>query len=329
MSSEKPNQEVLNPIHPSVLPRLDPAFIDVYNEHIGNTPTAPADVSVMRAAYSNYCAYAKTPAPEVGKIWDAKVPGHGDGAEIAVRVYEPQTTGPWPVHLNFHGGGWALGDLGTDAQILSHLCKRSSVAIIDVDYRLMPENPFPTGILDSFAALKFVHSQGKGKFNIDPSRISLGGSSAGGNIALVLAHLARDEGIPLKLVTVGVPVVYDWRKYDSPEHGPFPSAREMALAPTLNWEKLKKFDNLKWSSISNDPDIKEKQMEAVSWFADLLEAPNFDGLAKTVIYTAECDPLRDEGEAYTRKLVEAGNEVTVKRFKGVPHPFMHMDKGMA
>jgi acetyl esterase/lipase len=69
-------------------------------------------------------------------------------------------------------------------------------------------------------------------------------------------------------------------------------------------------------------------MRDVSWFADLMKAPNFDGLPKTVIYTAGCDPLRDEGEAYARRLVEGGCEVTVRRFLGVPHPFMHMDGGM-
>lgn len=69
-------------------------------------------------------------------------------------------------------------------------------------------------------------------------------------------------------------------------------------------------------------------MQKVSWFADLMQAPNFKDTAKTVIYTAGCDPLRDEGEAYARKLVEAGCEVTLKRFEGVPHPFMHMDAAL-
>lgn len=225
--------------------------------------------------------------------------------------------------------GWALGDLGTDAPILPHICTKASVVIIDVDYRLVPENQFPIGILDSFAALKHVYTHGKEKFNIDPGSISLGGSSAGGNIVLVLAHLARDDGIPLKLVAAGVPVVYDWRKCNYPEESPLPSVWEMELAPTLNWEKLKNFDDLKWTSLSSDPDTREEQMKAVSWFANLLEAPNFKNLPKTVIYTAECDPLRDEGEAYARKLVEGGTEVTVKRFEKVPHPFMHMDKGIS
>jgi acetyl esterase/lipase len=158
--------------------------------------------------------------------------------------------------------------------------------------------------------------------------MSIGGVSEGGNIALILAHLARDADIPLRLVAVGTPPVDDLSKYENAQGSPYKSIQEMEFAPTLNWARLKWFDNLKWSSLSKDPEVKKKQMEDVQWFADLMAAPSFKHLGKTVIYTAECDPLRDEGEAYGRRLVEAGNEVTMKRFEGVPHPFMHMDAGM-
>jgi len=192
----------------------------------------------------------------------------------------------------------------------------------------VPENPFPTGILDSFAALKYIVSPyGVEQFNINPTKISIGGVSAGGNIALVLAHLARDADIPLQLVAAGTPCVDDLSRYKTAKESPYKSMQEMEFAPTLNWAKLKWFDNLKWSSLSKEPEVIKKQMADVKWFADLMTAPTFKDLGKTVIYTAECDPLRDEGEAYGRKLIEAGNEVTMKRFEGVPHAFMHMDAG--
>lgn len=105
MSSSTPSREVLNPINPSLLPRLDPAFVDLYNEHIGNVPTGTADLSVLRRGYSNYCSFAKTTPPEVGKIWNSTVPGYGNYVKIAVRVYESLTFGLWPVYLNFYGGG--------------------------------------------------------------------------------------------------------------------------------------------------------------------------------------------------------------------------------
>jgi len=204
----------------------------------------------------------------------------------------------------------------------------ANVAVIDVNYRLVPENVFPTGILDSFAALQHIASpKGAKQFNINPSRISVGGPSAGGNIALIMGHLARDASIPLKLIAVGTPTVDDLSRYTSASQSPYPSMQTMEFAPTLNWARLKWFDVLKWNSLSKDETERQKQMKDVAWFADLMQAPSFQGLPKTVIYTAGCDPLRDEGEAYARRLVESGCEVTVKRFPGVPHPFMHMDAG--
>jgi acetyl esterase/lipase len=197
-----------------------------------------------------------------------------------------------------------------------------------VNYRLVPENVFPIGILDSFAALQYIASpKGAKKFNINASRISVGGPSAGGNVALIMGHLARDANIQLKLVAAGTPTVDDLSKYTSASQSPYLSMQTMEFAPTLNWARLKWFDVLKWSSLSKDEAQRQKQMKDVSWFADLMTAPSFESLPKTVIYTAGCDPLRDEGEAYARKLVEGGCEVTVKRFEGVPHPFMHMDAG--
>ncbi|KAH6680655.1 Alpha/Beta hydrolase protein [Halenospora varia] len=320
--------EALNPIHPSVLSSLDPAFVDVYNKHVAHIPNKPIDLQFLRSKYSVLYSYGTAPAPEAAKTYDSSVPGHG-GAEIAVRIYEPATPGPWPVYIDYHGGGWGLGDLDTEAHICKHIVAIANIAVIDVDYRLVPEHPFPTGILDSFAALQYISSpDGAKKFNIDPSRIAVGGPSAGGNISLVVGHLARDAGIDLKLVAAGTPTIDDLSRYSTATESPYPSMTELEFAPTLNWARLKWFDILKWSSLSKDEAEKAKQMEVVGWFGDLMQAPSFEGLSKTVIYTAGCDPLRDEGEAYARKLIEAGNEVTVKRFKGVPHPFYHMDEAL-
>ncbi|KAG5919197.1 hypothetical protein E4U42_006586 [Claviceps africana] len=116
--------------------------------------------------------------------------------------------------------------------------------------------------------------------------------------------------------------------------------QENEYAPTLNWARLAWFDKLKWSSLLPVPspspspspnpgpprdDAMEAARAKVGWFANLLRAPNFKDLPKTVIYTAGADPLRDEGERYAQLLVENGVEITMKRFPGVPHPFMHMD----
>ena len=222
--------------------------------------------------------------------------------------------------------GWGLGALETESHICRHICVKANVVVVDVDYRLVPEYPFPTGIYDCFSALQHVLSH-PGEFEINSQIVTLGGVSAGANIALICNHLARDAEIPIKGVIVGTPTIGDISKYEKPEDAPYPSLKEMEFAPTLNWARLKWFDNLKWDSLAkNDLEKKAEQEKDVGWFKDAMEAPNCRGLADfTVIMTAECDPLRDEGEAYGRKIEQAGNKVVVKRFPGVPHPFQHMD----
>lgn len=314
--------EALNPIHPSMLDKLDPAFVDMYNESVANTPNKPIDLNFLRSKYSVLYSYGTGEAPDVGRIYDATIALEG-GYDLPIRVYEPESSGPWPVHIDFHGGGWGLGDLDTEAPICKHICAKAGVAVIDVAYRLVPENVFPTGIEDSFAALKYIYKNGQ-KFNVTQS-ISLGGVSAGANIALVLAHWARDAGIPIRAVTANTPTIDDLAQYASAPESPFKSVQENEFAPTLNWARLVWFDKLKWSSLSSDPAEQEQQRKRIGWVKNLLTAPNFKDLPRTVIHTAGADPLRDEGEAYAMKLVENGNEVVLKRFPGVPHPFVKMD----
>jgi acetyl esterase/lipase len=204
----------------------------------------------------------------------------------------------------------------------------AGVVVIDVDYRLVPEHPFPIGIEDCFAAMKHC-LLAPTAFEINPKIVTLGGVSAGANIALVVNHLARDAGIPIRGVIVGTPTIADLRPVGSADQSPFPSVKEMEFAPTLNWTRLKWFDKLKWDSLEQEGDDstgKAAKIQDVKWFADALTAPNWSGLADlTVIMTAECDPLRDEGEAYAKKVEDGGNKVILKRFSGVPHPFYHMD----
>ncbi len=203
------------------------------------------------------------------------------------------------------------------------------MVVVDVAYRLVPEFVYPTGIYDSFAALQYVVSH-PAKFDINPSITTLGGVSAGANIALIVNHLARDAGIPIKAVVVGTPQIADISQVPTAADSPYHSVREMEFAPTLNWARLKWFDSIKWDSLAKeDPELRAEQEKDVGWFKDAMTAPDFSGLADlTVILTADCDPMRDEGEAYAEKLKGAGNKVVLKRFNGVPHPFMHMDEAL-
>ena len=300
--------------------KLDHVFEELYNKHVANTPMRPPDLAQLRKNYSTLYGYGTGPAPKVGRIYDASVTIYpdGDSVDIPLRVYEPESEGPWPVHVDFHGGGWAVGDLDTEGHICQHVCVKANVVVIDVGYRLVPEHPYPTGITDSWEVVKFIHASGSGVFNIKPDSISLGGVSAGATIALALAHLARDTDVPLRLVAAGTPVIDYFGKYATPSESPWSSMRENQFAPCLNWMRLAWFDKIK----------QEATLPDAGWFLNLLEAPDHANLARTVIYTAGADPLRDEGEAYATKMVQAGNHVALRRFPGVPHPFMHMDNDL-
>jgi acetyl esterase/lipase len=206
---------------------------------------------------------------------------------------------------------------------------KAGVVVVDIDYRLVPEFPFPIGVRDSEEAFKHVFSNAS-KFKINRAVITFGGVSAGACIALIVNHLTRDAGIPIKGVIVGTPTVADISTCSTAADSPYPSIKEMEFAPLLNWARLKWFDTLKWDSLEKDDAAKRAEQEKdVGWFRDIMQAPNCEGLADiTVIMTAECDPLRDEGEAYGRMIEEKGNKVVVKRFMGVPHPFQHMDAAL-
>src|SRR5271163_2998112 len=166
MSQEEHKGPILrNPIHPSIIDRLDPAFVSLYNDHIANGPPQSLDINVVRANYSAIYSYATAPPSGVGGIGETQLPGWDKyPGDINVRVYVPPGEDPgerkvWPVHFNFHGGGmfeitgrvalltqrpgWAVGDLETDAHLCHHICAAVPCCVIDIEYRLIPEYPFP------------------------------------------------------------------------------------------------------------------------------------------------------------------------------------------
>ena len=230
------------------------------------------------------------------------------GGHIRGRLYAPATSGPLPVMVHFHGGGWVLMDLGTHDGYCRTLANRSGCAVVAVEYRKAPEFPFPVPVEDCYAALQWVVAQAAA-LGIDAGRVGVVGDSAGGNLATAVALMARDQGGPaLRLQLLTYPAV------DATMSAP--SITENAGAPLLGKPQMAWFWQ-HYNAAHADP--RDPRLSP-------LYAASFAGLPPTLLCTAEFDPLRDEGEAYADKLRAAGVTVEYLRFGGVFHGFLLMSK---
>ncbi|KAI1412538.1 alpha/beta-hydrolase [Hypoxylon sp. FL1857] len=257
------------------------------------------------------------------RVTDAEVTSQ-DGFKIPIKIYHPDPTqfgeGPYGAHLNFHGGGFVLGDLNTESQLCLNMRDGAGVVVIDVNYRHCPEAAWGKGIEDARAALMWARESGS-LLKINPESISIGGISAGAHISLVLQHMARDEGIPLKICLASVPPSADALLYESYTDSPFASFHTFSHGPVLPWARIKFFGEQCFPKNK----VGDMRANVPEWWIAPLKSKNWTGLCDTFIRTGECDPLRDEGEAYGLKLVEGGNKVVMKRYLGSPHTFMYFD----
>lgn len=229
------------------------------------------------------------------------------------------------MHLNFHGGGWVIGGLNSEAAWCRSICNASSIVVIDVDYRLAPEFPFPVAIYDCWAAVKWAIAEAQ-MLAIDPTSVSIGGLSSGGLITAVLSHFARDSKIDLKLQLMIVPAT-DMRYVPVSVHETRPLTRDTCPYPSaifcsdLPWSPLSRESWFLKYYIGTDPDTRSKIL--ADWRMTPVLAPCLENLAPAHIVTAEFDVERDEAEYYGGMLKDAGNQVTMKRYAGVPHAFAH------
>ena len=229
--------------------------------------------------------------------------------EVPVRIYLPRekVTEDLPVFLFFHGGGWVTESIDNYERICARLADATGQYVVAVEYRLAPEDKFPSGLEDCYVVAKALYT-GKFVLNVKPENITLIGDSAGGNLCAALSLMARDRGefMPKRQI-----LIYPAVNNDYSEKSLFSSVRENGQDYLLTAGKLKDYINLYAGS---------EEDKLNPYFAPILEK-DLSGQPDTLILTSEFDPLRDEGEAYGRRLAEAGNRVEVHRIKDALHGY--------
>lgn len=229
---------------------------------------------------------------------EVMVPVHG-GA-IRVRLYEPEGSGPRPLHVFFHGGGWCVGDLDQRDPRCRAIAAGAGCVVASVDYRMAPENAFPAPLEDCYAALAWLVAHAD-ELGVDTARVSVGGESAGANLAAVVALLARDRNGPA--------LVFQW--LDVP-------ATDLTLSqPSI--------DRLGTGYGLTKRDMEEyraaylRDVDPTGPYVSPLFVDDLSGLPPALVATMEYDPLRDDGIAYVQRLREAGVEVEHHDLAGLVH----------
>jgi acetyl esterase len=254
-------------------------------------------------AVRDMMALAPRPQGEdVAAVEDRTIPANG--ADIPVRIYRPGTNAAaGPVLVWFHGGGWVIGSLDGADFGCRLMTNASGCVVISVDYRLAPESKFPTAADDCYAVTKWVSEHGA-ELGVDADRIAVGGDSAGGNLAAVVALMARDAGGPaIKYQALVYPVTH--HNYETASY------TENAEGYLLTKSSMVWF----WGHYLRTEDDGRHHKASPILHESLANLP------PALVITAEYDPLRDEGEAYAKKLKEAGVKVEAKRYDGQIHGF--------
>ena len=229
-----------------------------------------------------------------------------DGLAVKLFIVRPEgKNGLLPAFMFFHGGGWVIGDFPTHQRFIRDLVVKSGVVAVYVDYSRSPEAQYPVAVHEAYAATKWVAEHGA-EINVDGTRLAVVGNSAGGNLAAATALMAGDkQGPDIKLQVLFWPVTDASLETVS--------YKQFATDRFLTRNMMKWF----WDSYIPNPDDR-KQIYASPLNASLHE---LKGLPPTLVQTAENDVLRDEGEAYARKLNEAGVRVSLVRYQGMIHDY--------
>jgi acetyl esterase/lipase len=285
--------------------RLAPPVQEFFNaprESLDHLTVQQQRQRIRQLSDLNYHQFGRRPEPWCMAA-DHRVPV--DGGEIIVRAYRPSTQARLPGHVELHGGGWWLGSIDehVNEAICRYRCVHAGCVVFAVEYRLAPEHPFPSPLYDVYAALTWIASQAA-ELGVDPDRISIGGTSAGANLAAAATLLARDTGPALRFQLLEVPAL------DLTGDTMRAALATPELAPMA--DRIAEFETPLLHYLPRPADAR-------SPLASPVHADDLSGLPPAHIMTAEYDPLREEGEWYGRRLADAGVTVTVTRHAGAVH----------
>ena len=261
-----------------------------------------------RESYRARRFFTQPDAQDVAEVRELSADGpHG---AIAMRLYRPlpASNTALPVLVYFHGGGWVIGDLDTHDALCRALANGSGCAVVSVDYRMGPEHRFPAAVDDCLAATYWVRRHAS-RLNVDPERLAVGGDSAGGNLAAVVALAARNAG--------DLPVAFQLLIY------PATVQRRVTRSGAVNGQGLLlTVDSMRYF---HDHYIDDDRHDH-DWRAAPLLCDDLSRLPRALVLTAGFDPLRDEGIEYAHRLTQAGNRATLVSFERQIHGFITMGK---
>jgi acetyl esterase len=289
--------------------RLHPQAEALRREQLAAGVRPVHELSVAEARAAELAQLELAPAERVAEVTDRTLPG--PAGAIPIRLYVPEAAGPLPTLVYFFGGGWVLGSLETADAVCRRLANAVPCAVMSVAYRRAPENPFPAGLEDCYAATSWVSEHGA-EHGLDPRRLAVGGASSGGNLAAAVTQLARERGGPALIFQLLVYPPLDHRAAT-------PSLRERPPPPFFGP------DDLAWCWSHYLAQVGDGENP----LASPLRAPDLAGLPPALVITAEIDPVRDEAELYAARLRRAGVPTEAVRFNGVPHGFFSLTHGLA